>query len=69
MVPPREVRKAAPSKFLTKQPISVPTFHLVISLLLYKTIHSKFLTKQPSSVPTSDFVVSLCLDIFGIVCS
>ena len=35
MIPPKAVPKAVSSKFLTKQPSSVPTSHLVVSLSLY----------------------------------
>ena len=34
-IPPKAVPKAVSSKFLTKQPISVPTSHLVVTLSLY----------------------------------
>ena len=34
-IPPKAVLKAVSSKFLTKQPISVPTSHLVVTLSLY----------------------------------
>ena len=35
MIPPKAVHKAISSKILTKQPISVPTSHLVVTLSLY----------------------------------
>ena len=35
MIPPKAVLKAVSSKFLTKKPISVPTYHLVVTLSLY----------------------------------
>ena len=34
-IPPKVVHKAISSKFLTEQPISVPTSHVVVTLSLY----------------------------------
>ena len=35
MIPPKALPKAVSYKFLTKQPSSVPTSHLVVTLSLY----------------------------------
>ena len=63
-VPPKSVLKVVSSKFLTKQPISVPTSHLVVTLSLYIFgivclndcyichIHVIFIPKLPFSIPS-----------------
>ena len=50
MITPKALPKAVSSKFLTKQPISVPTSHLVVSFSLYIFWYCLFLVIAISAI-------------------